>query len=66
MSRLEREYDQDCGCRRCGTWAHIEEYGCGCMRVDIHNDSDPCDECTDFSGMREHCGQSGHPDGHDD
>jgi len=54
----------DCGCRKCGTWAEITRYDCGCVRVEIYNDRNPCAECTDFSGKRRRCGQSGHPDGH--
>lgn len=64
MARMIREYDKDCGCGRCSTWAHIEEYACGCVKVDIHNDRAPCAECTNFSGRREYCGRSGHPDNH--
>lgn len=66
MSRISRQYNEDCGCRRCNTWAEITEYDCGCVTVEIYNNRDPCDECTDFSGKREYCGESGHPDGHDD
>lgn len=66
MARETANYDKDCGCGRCSTWASFTEYSCGCVRVEIHDDRDPCDECTDFSGKREHCGQGGHPDDHDD
>lgn len=64
MSDIRSKYDEDCGCRKCSTWVTITEYYCGCVTVDIHQDSNPCDECTDFSGKREYCGQSGHPDSH--
>lgn len=56
----------DCGCGRCSTWAEITEYGCGCIEVDIFDDRGPCDECTDFTGKRRYCGESGHPESHGD
>lgn len=65
MAKIISKYDEDCGCNKCSTWATITEYSCGCVEVYIHNDSDPCDECTDFSGMRENCGESGDPENHD-
>jgi hypothetical protein len=61
-----RERKEDCGCRKCSTWATITEYECGCVEVDVHLDRSPCDECTDFSGMERRCGQSGRADDHDD
>ena len=54
---VEVEYNEDCGCRRCSTWATITKFECGCVDVDIHNDTDPCDECTDFSGMNNTCSE---------
>ena len=66
MARVTDSRTDDCGCRRCSTYAKIKEWSCGCVEVDIYNDADPCDECTDFSGMREDCGQSGDPEGDDD
>lgn len=68
MSEIIERYKEDCKCRRkgCLTWAEITAYKCGCVTVEIFDDDDPCDECTDFSGKREYCEQSGHPDYHDD
>ncbi|HZV69739.1 MAG TPA: hypothetical protein VFG10_09350 [Saprospiraceae bacterium] len=65
MARINSEYNEDCGCRKCSTWATIAEYTCGCVTVNVHQDTSPCDECTDFSGRRESCGQSGYPEDHD-
>lgn len=64
MASVVHDTKEDCGCGTCSTWADISEYSCGCVTVEIYNDSDRCDECTDFSGKREYCGQSGHPEGH--
>ncbi len=66
MAEITRQYDEDCGCRKCSTWATITEYSCGCVTVDIHQDSNPCDECTDFTGKKEYCDQSGYPTNHED
>lgn len=65
MAAIESDYKEDCGCGTCSTWAQITEYDCGCVTVEIYDDDDPCDQCTDFSGQRQSCGQSGHPDDHD-
>jgi hypothetical protein len=64
MARRLRDGREICGCRRCSTWAHITEWACGCVKVTVHNDHNPCAECTDFSGKRHACGRSGHPDTH--
>lgn len=65
MADVIERYKEDCGCRKCSTWAEITEYECGCVTVEIFEDTSPCEECTDFSGKREYCGQSGHPEDHD-
>jgi hypothetical protein len=65
MADICERYNEDCGCGACPTWAEITEYDCGCVTVEIFDDQDPCDECTDFSGKRERCGQSGYPENHD-
>lgn len=54
---IKDEYTEDCGCRKCDTYADITEYECGCVEVRIYNDRDPCDECTDFSGKRYNCSE---------
>ena len=64
MAKIVRDYKENCGCRRCGTWAHISEFACNCVKVTVYNDRDPCDECTNFSRRREFCGQSGDPRNH--
>ncbi len=56
---------EDCGCRRCDTYATITEWSCGCVEVEIYQDSKRCDECTDFAAKRESCGKPGRP-GDDD
>ena len=66
MASITDREKRDCGCGRCSTWAEITEYDCGCVTVEIFDDRDPCDECTDFSGKRRYCGESGHPDNHGD
>jgi hypothetical protein len=50
--KAKEQYTKDCGCRKCGTYADITVYYCGCVEVVIYNDRNPCDECTDFSGKR--------------
>ena len=64
MANIKSSYKEDCGCGRCSTWAEITEYDCDCVKVEIFNDSDPCDECTNFSAKREYCNKSGNPDNH--
>lgn len=66
MAYIKNEYTEDCACNDCNTWATITEYSCGCVTVEIHRDREPCDRCTDFSGKKEYCDESGHPSGHDD
>lgn len=66
MAHVSQRYKEDCGCGRCSTYAELTHYSCGCVEVEIFNDQTPCDECTDFSGQRERCGDSGHPDDHAD
>ncbi len=66
MAHVKDRRTEDCRCNRCSTYSKIIEWSCGCVEVDIYNNSDPCDDCTDFSGMRKDCGQSGSPDDHDD
>lgn len=41
-----------CACRQCGTSAILERYDCGCVRVQIINDSRRGSTCTNFSGMK--------------
>ena len=48
-------WTKECGCRKCDTYAEFTEYYCGRIEVDIVNDTEPCDECTDFSGKRRYC-----------
>jgi hypothetical protein len=65
MADETNSYTEECGCRRCSTSATFTEYDCRCVTVEIHDDDDPCDECSRFSSRREYCGQSGHPDSHE-
>lgn len=64
MANITDQYDKDCGCKKCSTWATCRKYSCGCVTVEIHEDSKRCDECTDFSGKKKYCGQPGHPKNH--
>lgn len=67
MARIVRQHDQDCGCvHGCETSATITEWDCSCVTVEIHNNRNPGRDCTDFSGMRERCGQVGDPEEHPD
>lgn len=64
MADVIKKYDEDCACEPdCPTSATITEWSCGCVEVEIHNDTPQCTGCSDFSGMRESCGKSGHPGG---
>ena len=45
-------YTENCGCKKCDTYAEITVYDCGCVRVEIYNDTKRCVECTDFSAKR--------------
>lgn len=66
MAGIRNREKEDCGCRKCSTWAEITEYYCGCVTVEIFDNRNPCDECTDFSGKRTRCGESGRPEDHDE
>lgn len=60
MARAYSERTQNCRCTHgCGTSATITRWSCGCVEVDIHNDQSPGGDCSDFSGMRYFCGDSG-------
>ncbi|MCX6351028.1 MAG: hypothetical protein NTX03_04100 [Bacteroidetes bacterium] len=50
--RKIKSWTEKCGCRKCDTYAVFTKYDCGCIRVEIYNDSKRCAECTDFSGKR--------------
>lgn len=64
MADIVNKYDEDCSCSSgCPTSATITEWSCGCVEVEIHNATTPCDGCSDFSSKRESCGKSGHPGG---
>ena len=66
MARITDTETKDCRCGKCPTYAKITEWSCGCVEVEIFNDRAPCHGCTDFSGMRRRCGQSGSRYGHKD
>jgi len=58
---LSREHFR-CECRHgCTTSALITEWSCGCVEVEIIDDSMAGSDCTDFSGRRESCGKPGSP-----
>jgi hypothetical protein len=62
MAHLQSNEIVRCICSpSCSTKARIKHWDCGCMEVDIINDSNACSDCTDFSGMESHCGESGYP-----
>src|ERR1035437_4436854 len=62
MASKLNEREEHCECERgCQTSATITEWSCGCVSVEVHRDSNPCHDCTDFSGMRVHCGAPGEP-----
>lgn len=53
-----------CDCSpRCPTKARIKEWDCGCVEVFLIDDTSACSGCSDFSGMRRHCGKNGRPRG---
>lgn len=54
---IDAEYDEDCRCsdEGCPTWAHITEWSCGRVKVEIHHDSTACSGCSRFSDMRRYC-----------
>jgi hypothetical protein len=64
VADVSREYRKDCECSTCITYARVKEYDCGCVEVEIYNDQDPCDDCSNLSNLRESCGQSGSPEYH--
>lgn len=64
MAEIVREYDEDCACGKCGAWATILEYRCGCTVIDVHRRRVMTGDCTDFNPRRKQCGKSGHPDLH--
>lgn len=62
MATITDERHEHCRCSHgCGTSAFIREWSCGCVQVSIINDESAGYDCTDFSGMRYHCGKSGDP-----
>jgi hypothetical protein len=50
--QIKEQYTENCRCRKCGTYAKITEYYCGCVKVEIYNAQEPCSDCTNFSGRR--------------
>ena len=62
MATLESDEIVRCDCSpSCPTRARIKNWDCGCVQVYIINDTEPCSGCSDFSGMRYHCGGRGTP-----
>lgn len=64
MASIVSEREESCRCKHgCVTAARIIKWSCGCVKVEIHNDSPRGRDCTNFSAMRRQCGKSGHPGG---
>ena len=62
MATIVNTYTAGCSCGPdCPTTADVTVWSCGCVGVEIQNDSSKCGGCSDFTGMRESCGKSGHP-----
>jgi len=62
-----KEKDCECSSGNCPTSATITKFSCGCVRVDVHNDTDPCPDCSRLSDMEENCSEGGgDPSDHDD
>jgi len=62
MAKILERRHQHCSCSHgCPTSAIITKWDCGCVQVHVLNDQTPGYDCTDFSGMRYHCGRSGNP-----
>ena len=62
MANVVDRRRQDCRCKHgCPTHAIITKYECGCVDVEIFNDSTRGSDCSNFSGMRRRCGKDGRP-----
>lgn len=66
MAHIESQREKGCACGSCPTSATVTKYSCGCVTVEIHDETDPCDDCSNLSGLAEECGQSGDPENHDE
>ena len=64
MAHITDTETKSCRCNDCDTSAKITTWSCGCVEVDICNNSDPCSDCSNFSDLRERCGDSGSFDSH--
>jgi len=61
-ARILDRRKEHCHCKHgCPTYAEITKWSCGCVEVKIFKDQSPGRDCTDFSGMRRHCGKLGPP-----
>ena len=45
-------YTEECSCKKCDVYAEITEFHCGCVDVQIFNESTKSDKCIDFSVNR--------------
>ena len=62
MAELESEEIEECSC--CGCRAEIKRFSCGCVKVEILDESETgwCSDCDNFSHLAHHCGKSGDPE----
>ena len=61
-SIVTRKY-QGCKCQHkgCKTGAVVTKWTCGCVTVDVKNNTKRCSHCTDFSKLVRSCGKKGKP-----
>jgi hypothetical protein len=64
MAKIIQRIKQQCGSKKCTTYAEITEYACGCITVTLFNESQLCEESQHVTKKRNHCGQFGYPEDH--
>ena len=64
MARLIATEIKTCTVKGCRTRAKFQRWSCGCVEVEICDESNPCPQCSDYSALRERCGQKGSPESH--
>ena len=46
-------WTKDCYCYpKCKCWARFTSWSCGCVTVEVFDEHDWCDDCSDFRGQR--------------
>ncbi len=64
MASVRNTEERDCRCGSCPTSATITTYDCGCVTVELHDETSPCEDCSNLSGEAVDCGESGDPETH--